>query len=103
MLAVIFPYLLFAVLVGSAAILLTSKKLSEKFVAAGILPRQILGVLPILRSVMRMFGGVLVVAGCLKIAMDSGWIDVRLFSKYAFAIGLVILGAILLSLSRTEK
>jgi hypothetical protein len=98
----VLPYLILTVLVGSAAVLLTSKKLSEKFVAAGILPRQFLGIIPILQSVTRVFGGVLVAAGIIKIGADSGWIDAQLLSRYAFPGCLILLGALLLFLNRRD-
>ena len=102
MFLMVLPYLILVVLVGSAAILLTSKKLSEKFVTAGILPRAFLGIVPILQSAIRVFGGVLVAAGVIKIGMDSGWIDAQLLSRYAFPGCLILLGAMLLFLSRRE-
>jgi hypothetical protein len=102
MFLVVLPYLILTVLVGSAAVLLTSKKLSEKFVAAGILPRQFLGIIPILQSVIRVFGGVLVAAGVIKIGVDSGWIDAQLLSRYAFPGCLILLGAILLFFNRRD-
>ena len=94
------PYLILTVLVGSAAALLTSKKLAAKFVAAGILPRQFLGFIPILQSVIRGFGGVLIVAGVINIGTESGWIDAQLLSRYAFPGCLILLGGILLFLNR---
>lgn len=100
MIFVVLPYLILTVLVGSAAVLLTSKKLSEKLVTAGILPRTFLGVVPVLQSVIRVFGAVLVAAGVLKIGMDSGWIDAQLIARYAFPGCLILLGALLLFLNR---
>ena len=100
MFLVVIPYLILIVLVGSAAVLLTSKKLAERFVTAGILPRTFLGIIPILQSVIRVFGGVLVAAGVIKIGMDSGWIDAQLLSLYAFPGCLILLGAMLLLLNR---
>jgi hypothetical protein len=100
MFLVVIPYLILIVLVGSAAVLLTSKKLAERFVTAGILPRTFLGIIPILQSVIRVFGGVLVAAGVIKIGMDSGWIDAQLLSRYAFPGCLILLGAMLLLLNR---
>ena len=82
--------------------LLTSKKLADKFVAAGILPRTFLGIIPILQSVIRIFGGVLVAAGVIKIGMDSGWIDAQLLSRYAFPGCLILLGVMLLLLNRRD-
>ncbi|MGO9970103.1 MAG: hypothetical protein ACLPY2_22815 [Bryobacteraceae bacterium] len=102
MFLVVLPYLILVVLVGSAAVLLTSKKLADKFVAAGILPRTFLGIIPILQSVIRIFGGVLVAAGVIKIGMDSGWIDAQLLSRYAFPGCLILLGVMLLLLNRRD-
>jgi hypothetical protein len=102
MFLVVLPYLILTVLVGSAAVLLTSKKLSEKFVAAGILPRQFLGIIPILQSVIRVFGGVLVAAGVIKIGIEGGWIDAQVLSRYAFPGCLILLGAMLLFLNRRD-
>jgi hypothetical protein len=99
---VVLPYLILTVVVGSAAVLLTSKKLSEKFVAAGILPRTFLGVVPVLQSVIRIFGAVLIAAGIVKIGLDSGWIDAQLLSRYAFPGCLILLGAMLLFLNRRD-
>src|SRR6185437_12140482 len=98
----VLPYLFLTALVGSAAVLLTSKKLSERFVAAGFLPRQFLGIIPVLQSVIRVFGGVLVVAGVVEIGMDRGWIDAQLLSRYAFPACLILLGTVLLLLNRKD-
>lgn len=102
MLLPLLPYVILVILVGSAAVLLTSKALAEKFVAAGILPRTFLGIVPMLQSVIRMFGAVLVAAGIIKIGMDSGWIDAQMLSRYAFPGCLIVLGAMLLFLNRRE-
>ncbi len=96
----ILPYLAIVVVLGAAAVLLTSKKLAQKFVAAGMLPHAFLGVLPALQSAIRAFGCVLVVAGMLKISMDSGWIDSRMLSRYGFPGCLILLGLMMLFLSR---
>lgn len=103
MLLQVLPYVILIVLVGSAAVLLTSKKLSEKFVAVGILPRQFLGLIPALQVMMRVLGLVLVAAGATKIAMDSGWIDSALVLRYAFPACAILLGIILLALSKREN
>jgi hypothetical protein len=103
MFIMVLPYLILIVLVASAAVLLTSKRLSEKFVAAGILPRTFLGVVPILQSLTRIFGGVLVAAGIVKICIDSGWVDIRLLSRYVFPGCLILLGALLLFAGMREK
>jgi|SRR5450432_4806513 len=102
MFIVVLPYLILMVLVGSAAVLLTSKRLSEKFVTAGILPRTFLAVIPILQSAIRIFGGILVAAGVVKIGIDSGWIDAQMLSRYAFPGCLILLGAMLLFLNRRD-
>ena len=102
MFLVVLPYFILTALVGSAAVLLTSKKLSERFVAAGILPRTFLGIIPILQSVIRVFGGILVAAGVIKIGIDSGWIDSRLLSRYAFPGCAILLGAMLLFLNHRD-
>lgn len=88
------------VLAGCAAVLLTSKKLSERFVTAGLLPRAFLGVIPVLQTVIKVFGGVLIFAGLVKIGLDSGWIDAQMLSKYALPTCLIVLGAMLLVLNR---
>ena len=96
----VLPYLVVVALVGSAAVLLTSKKLSERFVAAGMLPRAFLGVIPMLQGVIRVFGCVLIATGVLKIGLDSGWISAELLSRYAFPGCLILLGLLLLLLNR---
>ena len=100
MLADLLPYLFLIVLVGSAAVLLTSRNLSGKFVAAGILPRTFLGLRPVLQSLIRVFGGALIATGAFKICIDAGWIDSRLLSRYAFPGCLIVLGSLLLLLGR---
>lgn len=100
MFVLLLPYLILLVLVGSAAVLLTSRKLAERFVTAGILPRTVLGIIPALQSVSRIFGGVLIAAGAIKIAADSGWLDTRVLSQYAFPACLIFLGAMMLLLNR---
>lgn len=103
MLLEVLPYLVILIVLGSAAVLLTSKKLAEKFVSAGMLPRAFLEILPALQSAIRVFGCVLIAAGVLKIAVDGGWIDSRLLSKYAFPGCLVLLGLMMLLLSRRDR
>ncbi len=102
MLFAVLPYLILTILLGSAAVLLTSKKLAEKFVTAGLLPRNFLGVIPALQSVIRVFGVVLIAAGAFKIAMDSGWIDTAVISRYAFPACLMLLGLMMLLLNRRD-
>lgn len=99
---IVLPYLAVIALVACAVLLITSKKLAEKFVAAGMLPSTFLGIVPILRSVIRVFGVMLLAAGVIKIGMDSGWIDAQLLSRYAFPGCLICIGAILLFLNRPE-
>jgi nucleoside recognition membrane protein YjiH len=102
MLFIVLPYLILIALVAGAVLLVTSKRLAEKFVAAGLLPSTFLGIVPILRSVIRVFGVILVAAGVIKIGMDSGWIDAQLLSRYAFPGCLICIGAILLFFNRLE-
>lgn len=102
MFSVVLPYLVLLVILGSAVVLLTSKKLSEKFVTAGILPKTFLGIIPILQLVSRIFGGVLIAAGLTKVGIDSGWIDSQLLYRYAFSGCLILLGTILLFFSRRD-
>ncbi len=99
----ILPYLAIILLLGSAAVLLTSKKLAEKFIAAGMLPQAFLGILPALQSAIRVFGCVLIAVGAVKIAVDSGWIDARTLSRYAFPGCLILLGLMLLFLSKRDN
>jgi hypothetical protein len=102
MFVVLLPYLVAMVLVGSAAVLLTSKTLSERFAAAGFLPRTFLGLIPMLQSAIRVFGGVLIAVGVIVICVESGWIDARLLSKYAFPGCLILLGGLLLLVNRQD-
>ena len=94
------PYLFLLMLGGTATVLLTSKKIAEKLVAAGMLPHAFLGLLPVIQSALRILGGVLVVAGVVKIGIDSGWIDGALLSRYAFPAAMILLGLLVLLLSR---
>ena len=102
MVITVLPYLFLIVLVGTAAILLTSKKLAERMVEAGILPRALLGGIPILQSVIRIFGVGLIAMGFIKIGIDSGWVDAQLLSRYAFAGCLILLGIVLLFFTRRD-
>jgi hypothetical protein len=77
--------------------------MAEKLVTVGILPRAFLGVIPALQSVIRVFGAVLVFAGVLKIAIDSGYIDYQLLQRYAFPVCLILLGAVMLLMSRRDN
>jgi len=87
---------------GSAAVLLTSKKLAEKFVEAGFLPRTFVGLIPLLKSVIRVFGVVLIAVGMIEIGVDNGWINPELLSRYAFPGCLILLGALLLFLNQRD-
>jgi len=98
----VLPCLILVVLGGSAAVLLTSKKLAEKFVTAGLLPRTFLGIIPALQTISRVFGGLLIVAGTVKIAIDSGWIDAHMISRYAFPACLILIGVMMMLLNRRD-
>jgi hypothetical protein len=99
----VLPYLIVIVIVGAAAVLVTSKNLAEKCVTAGLLPRTFLGLVPILQSVIRLLGVVLVTAGIVNLAISSGWIDAAVLSRYAFPACLILLGAMLLFLNRRGR
>ena len=94
------PYLVLLAVVGGATALLTSKKLAEKSIAAGILPRTFLGIVPALRSITQAFGVILIGAGAITIAIESGWLDARTFSRYSLPVCLMALGATLLFANR---
>ena len=98
----VLPYLILTALVGSAALLLTSKTLAGKFVAAGFLPRTFIGLIPILQSVICVFGAFLVAAGVVLICVENGWIDAQLLSRYAFPGCLILLGGLLLFLNHRD-
>jgi hypothetical protein len=102
MLLTVLPYLILTALLGSAAVLLTSKTLAEKFVAAGFLPRTFVGLIPMLQSVIRVFGGILIAVGVIVICVENGWIDARLLSKYTFPACLILLGGLLLFLNHRD-
>jgi len=93
------PYLILLMLAGIAATLLTSKSLAERLVAAGLLPRALLGLVPVLQIVIRIFGGVLVLAGLIRIGEQGGWINPQTLEKYGFPVAIVLLGLVLLFLS----
>jgi len=93
------PYLFLLMLGGVAAILLTFKSIAEKFVAAGILPRAFLGLVPALQVAMRVFGVILVIAGVVRIGEQAGWVNPETLSRYGFSVAILVLGLILLFLS----
>ena len=95
-------YFLLLALGVSAAVLLTSKKLSERLVAAGVMPRAFLSVLPVLQTIIRVFAVVLIIAGIVKIGVDTGWINAAVLSRYAFPVAIILLGVLLLVMSRRD-
>lgn len=96
------PYFLLLMLGTGAAVLLTSKKLSEKLVEAGLMPRAFLGLLPLLQTTIRVFGVVLISVGLVKIGVDNGWINPAVLSRYAFSAAVIVLGVLLLLTSRRQ-
>jgi hypothetical protein len=97
------PYLFLLVLGGVAAGLLTFKSLAERIVAAGMLPRAFLGLLPALQVIIRIFGAVLVIAGIIRIGAEGGWINPQTVARYGFPVAIVLLGLILLLLSPRKE
>lgn len=93
------PYLVLLMLAGIAAILLTSKSLAERLVAAGLVPRALLGMVPVLQIVIRVFGAVLVFAGVIRIGVQGGWINPQTLERYGFPVAIVLLGLVLLFFS----
>ncbi len=100
MVAGLIPYVIILLLGGVAAGLLTSKVLSEKLVAAGILPRTFLGLLPVVHGTMRVFGVTLILAGIVSVGIESGLINREYLARYGFAIAVIALGVLLVGLSR---
>jgi hypothetical protein len=96
------PYFLLLVLGAGATVLLTSKTLSEKLVDAGLMPRAFLGLLPLLQTVVRVFGVILIGVGLVKICVDNGWINPAVLSRYAFSASVILLGVVLLLMSRRQ-
>jgi len=84
---------------GMAAGLLSSKALSEKLVAAGMLPRTFLSLIPALQLVIRIFGVVLVLAGTISLAIQAGWVNRETLLKYGFSAVAILIGLILLLMS----
>lgn len=97
------PYFLLLMLGAGASVLLTSKKVSERLVAAGMMPRAFLGLLPVLQTVIRVFGVILILAGGVKIGVDNGWINAAVLSRYAFSAAVITLGLVLLLMSRRDR
>lgn len=93
------PYLVLLVLAGIAAILLTFKSLAERLVAAGLVPRALLGMVPVLQIVIRVFGAVLVLAGLIRIGEQGGWINPQILERYGLPVAIVLLGLVLLVFS----
>ena len=87
------------VIAGMAAGLLSSKAMSEKLVAAGILPRTFLSLIPALQLVIRIFGVGLVVAGGISLSVQAGWINRDVLEKYGLSAVVIIIGLVLLLMS----
>lgn|ERR1700690_3956067 len=99
MLPAVLACALLFVLVACAVTLLTSKALAERLVSAGMMPTAILGLLPALQGLLRVFGLALITAGLVKIAIDNGWIDSTKLSRYAFSVTMILIGVAVLLLS----
>ena len=99
MLLQIGPYLVLLTLGGIAATLLAFKSVAEKLVSAGYLPRAFLGLVPALQIAMRVLGAVLVIAGIVRIGVESGWVNPQTLERYGFPVAIVLLGLVLLFLS----
>jgi hypothetical protein len=99
MLLELLPYLLVLMLGTLAAVLLTSRALSEKLVSAGLLPRAFLSLVPMIQTAARVFGFTLVVAGVLGIGIESGWINREYLARYGFASSLLLVGVVIVLLS----
>ena|SRR5579884_1880080 len=85
------------------AALLTSREVSERIVAAGMLPRSVLGMLPAVAVALRVCGAVLIGIGLLMIALENDWINAERIMRYALPGALVLLGAGTLFLSRKRR
>jgi hypothetical protein len=96
MFADLLPYLLLLVVGATAVLLLTSKALAEKLVGLGMMPRAFLGLIPLLRTMIRAFGCVLILGGILKIGIDAGLVNAEILSRYSFPAALILLGMIML-------
>lgn len=97
------PYLVVLMAGALAALLLTSKALSEKLVAVGLLPRAFLNLTPIIQKIMRVFGITLVTAGIVSIGIQSGWINREYLARYGFATAILLLGVIVILLSSHKE
>lgn len=93
------PYLVVLMAGALAVLLLTSKAVSEKLVAVGLLPRAFLSFTPIIQKAMRLFGIALVTAGIVGIGIQSGWINREYLARYGFPTALLLLGVIVIVLS----
>jgi len=87
------------VIAGMAVGLLSSKALSEKLVAAGILPRAFLNLIPVLQLVIRVFGVALVLVGAVSLAIQAGWINRDMLVRYGFSVVILVIGLVLLLMS----
>jgi hypothetical protein len=96
-------YLVVLMVGALAAVLLTSKALSEKLVSAGFLPRTFLNLLPMIQTVMRVFGFALVVAGVVGIGIQGGWINRDYLVRYGFATAILLSGLIMVLLSARNR
>ena len=96
-------YVLLIVVASLAVVLVTSRIMAERLVAAGLMPRSFLGVLPMLHTAISALGGVLVIAGLVVIGVQSGWLNRDLLEKYALPGAIVVLGLVLLFLSPRNK
>lgn len=94
------PYLLILVAVGAVGFLLSSKKLVERFVSAGALPRAVLELLPIIGVGIRVIGALLVFLGLIMLGIEQGWLDKLFLSRFGFAAAIIILGVVLFLLGQ---
>lgn len=86
--------------VSASLAILASKAIAEKFVALGFLPRSFLGIVPALQQTVRIVGALLVLSGLVGISITNGWIDPEIMRKYGFSVGLVLIGTVLLIVTR---
>ena len=103
MLARIAAYLLVLIVGLFTAALLTSREISERIVAAGLLPRGVLRVMPAIVIAIRICGVVLIAVGLLMIAVENGWITPDRIIRFGLPGALVALGAGTLFLSRKRR
>jgi hypothetical protein len=99
----VLPYLVFLMIGLVAAALLSSKQVSERLVSAGMLPRSVLGLMPIIVIALRVCGILLVAGGLLKIAVDEGWLNAAVVQRYALPTAMVVLGCLILWVSRKRR